>query len=313
MIISMITVSSKHRETGGEAAAWRIPRVLAQFKSIIMGHTVLIESKTFKTIGRALSGRTIVLTRNGAQNEGYLVARYLLEAIAIAEGDEEIFICGDADLIREALPFCQKIYLTIVDGGYQDEFLFPSISDCFLECQREDLPDNFPPLSFHVFEKMGRIGLGADLRELCRKGNEAIQRKLFYLARNCFEQALSLCESAEIASDLALCRAEIGGDTPAALRMAEHALQSEPDNLHCRFNLGRVQILAGQREQGVTTFRRGVVLGGGKEFLIELERNRTPPPIRPLPRNHPLNRYLGRLLHRMGHRRSNCTDQPEEI
>ena len=79
-------------------------------------------------------------------------------------------------------------------------------------------------------------------------------------------------------------------------------MQDEPDNLDVRLNLGRVQILAGAKEQGLTTLRMGVQLGGGKEFLGELSRwgTRTPPPIPALSRNHPLNKYLGLLIHKLG-------------
>jgi dihydrofolate reductase len=93
-----------------------------------------------------------------------------------------------------------------------------------------------------------------------------------------------------------------GADRQAALLLAKQALQSEPENARLHLDVGRVQILAGAKEEGLTTLRQGVQLGGGPELLAELERcgTRLPPPIRSLPRDHPLNRYLGIMLHRMG-------------
>jgi len=304
MIISMIAAMSEERVIGREGKLpWHVPADLARFRSITMGHTVVMGRRTFESLGHPLPGRrNIVLTRTRGEIEGCQVARSLHEAIEAAGGDDELFICGGEQLFREALPLSQRIYLTVVHGSFEGDVYFPEIPESFSELQREELPEATPPLSFLVFEKVERIEPGADAEELRRKGIEAMQRKLYFLARRCFEQALTLNESAEISSHLAFCMVKSGGDCSAATRLAETALQREPDNLSFHFNLGRVQILAGAKQDGLTTLRRGVQLGGGKEFLAELARwgTRIPPPIRALPRNHPLNRYLGIMMHRLG-------------
>jgi len=303
MIISIIVAMSDERVIGRDGKLpWSIPADLARFRSITMGHTVVMGRRTFEGIGHPLPGRrTIVLSRSAGEIEGCQVARSLGEALQAAD-DDEIFICGGADLYREALPISQRIYLTIVHGSFPGEVRFPEIPDAFLELHREELPHATPPLSFLVFEKVERIKPGADAEELRQKGLEALQRKLYFLARRCFEQSLTFTQSAEISSHLAFCMAKSGGNCTAALRLAEEALRSEPDNPSFLLNLGRVQIIAGAKEKGLGTLRKGAALGGGKEFLAELAKwgTRTPPPIPSLPRNHPLNRYLGLLMHRTG-------------
>ena len=304
MIISLIAAMSEERVIGREGRLpWSIPADLARFKSITMGHTVVMGVRTFESIGHPLPGRrTIVLSRTTGSIEGCQVARSLQEAIAAAEDEDEIFICGGEQIFREALSFCQRIYLTVVHGSYQGDVHFPEIPDSFLELQREERPELVPPVSFLVLERVERIQPGADVQELRRKGLEAMQRELYFLARRCFEQALAVAESPEIASDLAYCLAKSGGDSQTAERLAEKALEAEPENSRFCFNLGRVRIMAGAREAGLNTLRKGVQLGGGAEFLAELAKfgTRTPPPIRSLPRNHPLNKYLGIILHRLG-------------
>jgi len=303
MIISMIAAMSENRVIGANGQLpWNIPADLTRFMAITMGHAVVMGRKTFESIGRPLPGRrNIVLTRTVSEIEGCQVARSLPEAIAAAEGDEEIFICGGEEIFREALPLCQRVYLTIVHGSYQGNAYFPQLPDSFLALHREEFPESSPPTSFVVFEKVDRIQPGADAKELRRKGLEAIDRQLYFLARCCFEQALALEESAETSSDLAFCMAKSGGDSQTAKMLAERALQSEPGNARLYLNLGRVQILAGAKDNGLETLRKGVQLGGGPEFLAELTRygTRNPPPIKSLPRSHPLNRYLGLLLNRM--------------
>ena len=304
MIISLIAAMSEERVIGRDGKLpWSIPADFARFKSITMGHTLLMGRKTFESIGRPLPGRTtIVLTRTLAEIEGCLVARSLTEAISAAKDAEEIFVCGGEALFREALPFCQRIYLTVVHGSYPGEVRFPKIPDAFLELQREELPRAQPPLSFLVFERVEAIEPGADAKELRQKGLAAMRRELYFLARRCFTLSLTLEESAETSCELAFCQAKSGGDLQEALRLAERALASLPKHTRCHLNLGRIQILAGDKEKGLATFRKGVQLGGGQEFLADLARIgiRLPPPIKSLPRNHPLNKYLGILLHRLG-------------
>jgi dihydrofolate reductase len=306
MIISLIAAMSEDRVIGREGKLpWHIPADLARFKAITMGHAVLMGRKTFESIGRPLPGRsTIVLSRSRKEIEGCQVVRSLKAGIAAAEGGEEIFIIGGGELFREALPLCQRIYLTIVHASYPGDVYFPPIPDGFVEFHREERPELDPPVSFLVYEKVDRIQPGGDVQELRQKGREAVQRQLYFLARHCFEQALALEHNAEDAAQLAFCLIKSGGDRQAALKLVEQALQKEPENIPLHLDAGRVQIMAGAKEQGLTTLRKGVQLGGGAEFLAELEKcgNRLPPPIPSLPRSHPLNRYLGIMMHRMGWR-----------
>lgn len=304
MIISMIAAMSEERVIGrfGELP-WHLPADLARFKSITLGHTLLMGRRTYDSIGHPLPGRRIiVLTHSVAEIPGCQVARSLPEAIAAAEGEEEIFICGGAELFREALPCCQRIYLTIVHASYQGDTFFPELPDGFQELHREELPESSPPLSFLVFEKVARIEHGADVRELRQKGVEAMQRKLYFLARRCFEQALALEESPEVEAELAFCLAKSGADVQEALAIAQRALEKDPENTRICLNLGRLLIMGGAKERGLATLRKGMQLGDGPEILAELNRcgTRTPSVIRSLPRNHPLNRYLGILMHRLG-------------
>lgn len=306
MIISMIAAMSDNKVIGAHGKLpWDIPADLARFRSLTMGHAVLMGRKTFESIGHPLEGRkNIVLTRSLGKIEGCQVVRSLQEGIAAAEGDEEIFICGGEEVFREALPLCQRIYLTVVHGQYQGDVHFPQPPCSFIEMHREEFPEASPPTSFLVLEKVGPMQQGGDAGELHQKGVEAIHRQLYFLARCCFEQSLALEENPETSSYLAFSLAKSGGDCQAALLMAEKALQKDPDNVPIHLNLGRVQIMAGVKLKGLDTLRRGVHLGGGQEFYVELAKcgTRVAPPIKSLPRSHPLNRYLGLLLHRLNMR-----------
>jgi dihydrofolate reductase len=304
MIISLIAAMSDQRVIGRDGKLpWHIPTDLARFKSITTGHTLIMGRRTFESIGHPLpERRNIVLSRTVEKIKGCEIARSLHEAIAALEGEEEIFICGGEKVFREALPLCQRIYLTVVHGVFEGDVHFPQIPEGFQEVQREERPNLEPPLSFVILEKEGKLHNGADLEVLRQKGGEAIQRQLYFLARSCFEQALTQQDSPDTASDLAYCIAKSGGDLDSAMRLAAEALQAEPGTPRFYLNLARIQLMAGLKKQGLETLRQGLRHGGGQEILAELAKlgTRSEPPIRALPRSHPLNRYLGLMLHKMG-------------
>lgn len=304
MIISLIAAMSPERVIGWEGKLpWHSPTDLAHFKATTIGHPVVMGRNTYDSIGHPLPGRTnIVLSRSRKQIEGCVVAHSLEEAIAAAEGDEELFIIGGEQVFRETLPLCQRIYLTTVHGSFPGDVHFPSIPDGFEELQREERPELDPPLTFQVFEKVDRIQPDADAEELRQKGHQAVQRQLYFLARRCFEQAIAVKGNPDAAADLALCQLKTGGDRETALQLAEKALAGDPENPGLHLKVGRVQILGGAKEEGLSTLRRGVQLGGGADLLAELEKcgTRKPPPIKSLSRNHPLNNFLGKFLHRLG-------------
>ncbi|UFS68849.1 dihydrofolate reductase [Geomonas sp. RF6] len=305
MIVSMIAAVAENGVIGGHGELpWHIPAELARFREITLGHTVVMGRKTFESIGRPLPGRrTIVLSRSAPPPpEGYHLARTLKEALELAQGEEELFICGGEEVFREAMQIAQRIYLTRVHGSFEGDVRFPEIPESFVEVAREEIPGASPSCTLIHYEKVEPAEPSVAAKEFQQKGVVALQRGLFHLARRCLEQAMSLNETAETASHLALSIAKSCRDFPRALRLAEEAVSREPENLEHYLNLGRVQILAGAKEQGLSTLRSGVQHGGGPEFFAELEQygKRRVPPIRSLPRSHPLNKFLGRILARMG-------------
>src|SRR5512143_859708 len=85
---------------------WRCPEDLKYFKSLTMGHHMIMGRKTFDSIGKPLPGRaSVIVTRNrDLKIEGCIMAHSLDEAIAACKDDNEIFIVGGAELYALALP-----------------------------------------------------------------------------------------------------------------------------------------------------------------------------------------------------------------
>jgi dihydrofolate reductase len=86
--------------------------------------------RTYESIGRLLPGRTsVIVTRQRDYDvPGAIVVHSLKEAIAVCEGDTEIFVIGGAGLFRETLPIADRIYLTVVDAEPEGDTFMPEFA-----------------------------------------------------------------------------------------------------------------------------------------------------------------------------------------
>lgn len=109
---------------------WRFPEDQKFFRETTMGSAVIMGSKTYESIGRALPGRkNIVLSRREIVGEGIEVFhnRASLDAhLEILPGKK--FIIGGASLYEMYLPDAEEIYLTEVDAAKPANVFFPEFN-----------------------------------------------------------------------------------------------------------------------------------------------------------------------------------------
>jgi dihydrofolate reductase len=123
---SMIVAAAENGVIGADGQLpWRLPGDLKRFKTLTMGHHLIMGRKTCESIGRPLPGRTtVVLTRDPAIISnglgGLVVARSIDEASVIASnaGDDEPFVCGGGEVYARALDVCDRVYLTVVERHF---------------------------------------------------------------------------------------------------------------------------------------------------------------------------------------------------
>jgi dihydrofolate reductase len=112
---------------------WHISSDLVRFKSLTMGHHILMGRKTFESIGKPLPGRiTVVITRrNYSCPEDCLVVGSLAQGLALAEsqGETESFVVGGGEIFALALPYADRIYLTRVHAVVKSDVFFPFIDE----------------------------------------------------------------------------------------------------------------------------------------------------------------------------------------
>jgi tetratricopeptide (TPR) repeat protein len=118
----------------------------------------------------------------------------------------------------------------------------------------------------------------------------------------CLEKALALADNKAWYSYLGYCVAKERGQISRGTDLCTVSLEHEPDNPAHYLNLGKIQLISGNRAEALRTLREGVARGGGAELKEKLDEfgKRKSPLIPFLPRSNPLNKYLGLFLHRIG-------------
>jgi dihydrofolate reductase len=106
MRISIIAAMAENRVIGRDnALPWHLPEDLKHFRSLTMGHHILMGRKTFESIGKPLPGRvSVVISRNPEfSHPGVLRASSIEEAASLCGNDEEVFLIGGAEIYRQAI------------------------------------------------------------------------------------------------------------------------------------------------------------------------------------------------------------------
>src|SRR5688572_8587350 len=154
--ISLLVAMAKNRVIGANGGIpWHLPSELKLFKSLTMGHHMVMGRKTYESINRLLPGRTtvIVTRRRDYTVPGAIVAHSVKQALDACKADDECFVIGGAELFRKTLPIADRIYLTVVDaepGGdtFMPEFDTASWTKTLAETHATDERHQF---SFKLF------------------------------------------------------------------------------------------------------------------------------------------------------------------
>jgi len=134
MKLSLICAMDENMVIGrNNALPWHLPEDLKYFKRTTMGKCIIMGRRTFESIGRPLPGRTnIIVTRSrDYEVENARVVDSLSDAIELAEnvsfieGVDEAFVIGGAELYRHALPYVDRLHLTMVHAEIDGDTYFP--------------------------------------------------------------------------------------------------------------------------------------------------------------------------------------------
>jgi dihydrofolate reductase len=116
----------------GGTLPWHLPDDLKHFKTLTMGHAILMGRRTYESIGKPLPGRrSIVVSTTMSQPPapGVDIARSLDEAVAIAKQKSPgpAFVIGGAAMYDAALPRADVLHVTELDDALDGDTLFRPI------------------------------------------------------------------------------------------------------------------------------------------------------------------------------------------
>lgn len=132
MAINIIVAVDKNYGIGkGNDLLFRSKKDMARFKELTTGHIVIMGSKTWESLPpskRPLPDRrnVVVSRRKDYPNDGaFWVEHDLMRALRLyresGEQDKDLWVIGGAEIYKQALPYADKIYMTvrkeIVDGA----------------------------------------------------------------------------------------------------------------------------------------------------------------------------------------------------
>ena len=119
-MLSIIAAVARNRGIGYKnRLLYHISADLKRFKALTTGHTIIMGRRTYKSLpkGALPNRRNIVLTRQkGISFPGCEVFSSLEDALAHCDAEEQVFIIGGASLYKEALPYADKLLLTLIDA-----------------------------------------------------------------------------------------------------------------------------------------------------------------------------------------------------
>ena len=155
MLSIIACISKVHRAIGYKnRLLYAIPSDMTRFRMLTTGHTIIMGRKTFESLpnGALPNRRNIVISKTREQITGCEVYASLEEALEARKeaAEDECFIIGGASIYEQALPFADKLYLTIVEKEpeHADTF-FPEINPAEWEVTEKEMRNkNGLPFTF---------------------------------------------------------------------------------------------------------------------------------------------------------------------
>jgi len=155
MIASIFAMSANRVIGKDNQLPWHLPADLKFFKATTLHHPILMGRKTFESIGKPLPQRTsIIITRQLDYTvPDAIVVHSVAAGIKVAqELAKDIFIIGGAEILKEAFPLINTMYLTQIHADFEGDVFYPTCDEKqWQQVWREDhQPDdkNKYPFSF---------------------------------------------------------------------------------------------------------------------------------------------------------------------
>lgn len=109
---------------------WHLPEDFKWFKQCTTGHVIVMGRKTFESIGKPLPNRKTVILSSSSYSQPNTQTIHSLNELRQFE-NEQLFICGGAQVYAQALSHCSELLLTHVKKSVEGDTYFPEFEDRF--------------------------------------------------------------------------------------------------------------------------------------------------------------------------------------
>ena len=155
-MISLIVAVSKNNVIGNNGVIpWKIKGEQKRFKELTTGKTIIMGRKSFEEIGKPLPNRKTILISNTQhiELENCVTVNSLLEAFALSKNESEVFVAAGGQVYKEAFPYADRIYITVIDKMVDGNVYFPEIcEDDFIKTYEERI-DGEIPYTYFTYER----------------------------------------------------------------------------------------------------------------------------------------------------------------
>lgn len=132
MLSLIVAIAEKNVIGKDNKLIWHISEDLKRFKSITSGNAMIMGRKTFESLPGVLPNRKhIIITHDSnysVDSDQVSIINDLESFIKTHENsEEEVFVIGGAEIYRQLMPHCKKLYLTKIHQSFEGDTFFPEI------------------------------------------------------------------------------------------------------------------------------------------------------------------------------------------
>lgn len=156
-MISLIVAISKNNVIGNNGIIpWKIKGEQQRFKDLTTGKTIIIGRKSYQEIGKPLPDRKTILisTTQKVNTDNCITVSSLQQAFELTRDEDEVFVAGGGQVYQDALPYADRIYLTVIDRVMEGSVYFPLINTQDFNKTYEERIEGEIPYTYYTYERI---------------------------------------------------------------------------------------------------------------------------------------------------------------
>lgn len=156
MILSLIAAVSENNVLGRDnALVWRMPADTAYFRQLTHAAPMLMGRKTAESPDMFLSEkRNVIVSRQvRLSSQAHPPMEWYTDletALGHLSNEQEVFVCGGAEIYRQTINLADKLYITRIHHTFEGDAFFPAIDSqvWVLASQQENPADRNNPYAY---------------------------------------------------------------------------------------------------------------------------------------------------------------------